>query len=93
VLLLCPLDFNSLAILRPSSIHVGRFTRHFWNSFPMRRENPIGQPVPEAGDAGKEAVPVARRRKGLRIPTIATTRSDASRPAIPIDRDQCGADA
>ena len=27
----------------------------------------------------------------LRIPTIATTRSDRSRPAIPDDRDQCGA--
>jgi hypothetical protein len=29
--------------------------------------------------------------KELRIPTIATTHSDGSRPAIPIDRDQCGA--
>ena len=28
----------------------------------------------------------------LRLPTIATTHSDASRPPIPIDRDQCGAD-
>ncbi|MGO9849829.1 MAG: methyltransferase family protein [Methylocella sp.] len=26
----------------------------------------------------------------LRIPTIATTHSDGSRPAVPIDRDQCG---
>jgi hypothetical protein len=25
----------------------------------------------------------------LRIPTIVTTRSDASRPPVPIDRDQC----
>ena len=29
----------------------------------------------------------------LRIPTIATTHSDGSRPAVPIDRDQCGAGA
>jgi hypothetical protein len=29
----------------------------------------------------------------VRIPAIATTRSDGSRPPIPIDRDQCGADA
>jgi hypothetical protein len=29
--------------------------------------------------------------KELRIPTIATTHSDRSRPAVPIDRDQCGA--
>jgi hypothetical protein len=29
----------------------------------------------------------------VRIPTIATTRSDALRPPIPIDRDRCGADA
>jgi hypothetical protein len=29
----------------------------------------------------------------LRIPTIATTHSDGSRPSIPIDRDQFGADA
>jgi hypothetical protein len=29
--------------------------------------------------------------KELRIPTIATTHSDGSRPAVPIDRDQCGA--
>ena len=29
---------------------------------------------------------------GLRIPTIATTRSVGSRPPIPIDRDQCGAE-
>ncbi len=28
----------------------------------------------------------------LRIPAIATTRSDGSRPPIPIDRDQCGAE-
>jgi len=25
----------------------------------------------------------------LRIPAIMTTRSDASRPSVPIDRDQC----
>jgi len=25
----------------------------------------------------------------LRIPTIVTTRSDGSRPPVPIDRDQC----
>jgi xanthine/uracil permease len=29
----------------------------------------------------------------VRIPTIATTHSDGSRPAVPIDRDQCGAGA
>jgi hypothetical protein len=29
----------------------------------------------------------------VRIPTIATTHSDASRPPIPIDRDQSGAGA
>jgi hypothetical protein len=29
--------------------------------------------------------------KELRIPTIATTHADGSRPAVPIDRDQCGA--
>ena len=29
----------------------------------------------------------------LRIPTIATTDSDGSRPPVPIDRDQCGAGA
>src|SRR5262249_24153857 len=29
--------------------------------------------------------------KKLRIPTIATTHSDGSRPAVPIDRDHCGA--
>jgi hypothetical protein len=29
----------------------------------------------------------------LRIPTIATTHSDGSRPAVPIDRDQRGAGA
>jgi hypothetical protein len=29
----------------------------------------------------------------LRIPTIATTHSDGSRPPVPIDRDQCGAGA
>jgi hypothetical protein len=29
--------------------------------------------------------------KELRIPTIATTHSDESRPAVPIDRDPCGA--
>jgi hypothetical protein len=29
----------------------------------------------------------------LRIPTIATTHSDGSRPAVPIDRDQGGAGA
>jgi hypothetical protein len=29
----------------------------------------------------------------LRIPTIATTHSDGSRPAVPIDRDQSGAGA
>jgi hypothetical protein len=28
---------------------------------------------------------------GLRIPTIVTTRSDGSRPLVPIDRDHCGA--
>ena len=27
----------------------------------------------------------------VRIPTIATTYSDASRPPVTIDRDQCGA--
>jgi hypothetical protein len=26
---------------------------------------------------------------GVRIPTIVTTRSDGSRPPVPIDRDQC----
>ena len=26
----------------------------------------------------------------VRIPTIATTDSDGSRPPVPIDRDQCG---
>jgi len=31
-------------------------------------------------------------RNPVRIPTIATTRSDGSRPPIPIDRDQCGAE-
>ena len=30
---------------------------------------------------------------GVRIPTIATTHSDGSRPAVPIDRDQSGAGA
>ena len=29
----------------------------------------------------------------LRIPTIATTDSDGSRPPVPIDRDQCGSGA
>ena len=29
----------------------------------------------------------------VRIPTIATTDSDGSRPPVPIDRDQCGAGA
>jgi hypothetical protein len=29
----------------------------------------------------------------MRIPTIATKHSDGSRPAVPIDRDQCGAGA
>jgi hypothetical protein len=29
----------------------------------------------------------------VRIPTIATTHSDGSRPPVPIDRDQCGAGA
>ena len=29
----------------------------------------------------------------MRIPTIATTHSDGSRPAVPIDRDQSGAGA
>jgi len=29
----------------------------------------------------------------LRIPTIATSHSDGSRPPVPIDRDQCGAGA
>jgi hypothetical protein len=29
----------------------------------------------------------------MRIPTIATTDSDGSRPPVPIDRDQCGAGA
>jgi hypothetical protein len=29
----------------------------------------------------------------LRIPTIATTHSDGSRPLVPIDRDHCGAGA
>jgi hypothetical protein len=28
----------------------------------------------------------------VRIPTIAPTHSDGSRPPIPIDRDQCGAE-
>jgi F-type H+-transporting ATPase subunit b len=28
----------------------------------------------------------------VRIPTIATTRSDGSRPPVPIDRDHCGAE-
>jgi hypothetical protein len=32
-------------------------------------------------------------QKLVRIPTIATTHSDGSRPAVPIDRDQCGAGA
>ena len=30
---------------------------------------------------------------GCAIPTIATTHSDGSRPAVPIDRDQCSAGA
>ena len=30
-----------------------------------------------------------RRRTRVRIPTIVTTRSDGSRPPVPIDRDQC----
>jgi hypothetical protein len=29
----------------------------------------------------------------VRIPTIATTDSDGSRPPVPIDRDQCGSGA
>jgi hypothetical protein len=33
---------------------------------------------------------IARGAIGLRIPTIATTHSDGSRPPVPIDRDQGG---
>ena len=32
-------------------------------------------------------------KRSVRIPTIATTHSDGSRPPVPIDRDQCGAGA
>ena len=33
--------------------------------------------------------PCGARFVGVRIPTIVTTRSDGSRPPVPIDRDQC----
>src|SRR5580704_5900010 len=37
------------------------------------------------------SLPVYRASAKLRIPTIATSHSDSSRPPIPIDRDRCGA--
>ena len=37
--------------------------------------------------------PRVRDREACAIPTIATTHSDGSRPAVPIDRDRCSAGA
>jgi mannose-1-phosphate guanylyltransferase / mannose-6-phosphate isomerase len=37
----------------------------------------------------RRGTPLAFDGVSVRIPTIVTTRSDASRPPVPIDRDQC----
>jgi catechol 2,3-dioxygenase-like lactoylglutathione lyase family enzyme len=55
-------------------------------------------PTPNAGQAPNTLMSFATDniiedvRKLMRIPTIAPTHSDGSRPPIPIDRDQCGAE-
>ena len=46
-----------------------------------------------AGEYSRELSVKVFTGQCLRIPTIATTHSGGSRPAVPIDRDQCGAGA
>ena len=42
-----------------------------------------------ASRASPESAEIGQLSLNVRIPTIVTTRSDASRPPVPIDRDQC----
>ena len=53
--------------------------------------------APQLGDAQLDragpGLPIPVAVAVVRIPTIATTDSDGSRPPVPIDRDQCGAGA
>jgi hypothetical protein len=46
-----------------------------------------------SGDRFRNAAKRLQLKMWLRIPTIATTDSDGSRPPVPIDRDQCGSGA
>jgi len=66
-----------------------------WMKLVQTREQPVNgvigalsriyASIPQSSSAARLTAGAA----GLRIPTIVTTRSDGSRPPVPIDRDQC----